>query len=184
MSNYLALTRVFLKNIKMSKNNNKRAKIIFNILIFFTFLFIILPFLLISAIFVFQTTIELKDINYESVGLKLMCYIVSIFTFIFSFPVILNELYFSNDIEKLLPLPIKPVELVFSKFTACFIVENLIQVLLIIVSIISYIYALDLSIVNIFVSLIQILTLPIIPMIYTSIICLSIMNFTKHRKNK
>ncbi len=184
MSNYLSLTKVFLKNIKMSKSNNKRAKIIFNILIIFTIVFIIFPFLLISAIFVYQTTIDLKDINYESIGLKLMCYIVSIFTFIFSFPVILNELYFSNDIEKLLPLPIKPVELVFSKFTACFIVENLIQVLLVIVSIISYVAALNLDIFNILLSLLQLFTLPIIPMIYTAIICLIIMNFAKRIKNK
>ena len=184
MSNYLALTKVFLKNIKMSKNNNQRAKIIFNILIVFTILFIIIPFLLISAIFVYQTTIELKDINYESIGLKLMCYIVSIFTFIFSFPVILNELYFSNDIEKLLPLPIKPVELVFSKFTSCFIVENSIQILLIIVSILSYVAALNLNISHILISLVQIISLPIIPMVYTSIISLIIMNFTKHIKNK
>ncbi len=184
MNNYLALTNVFLKNIKMSKNNNQRAKFIFTILIIFTILFIIIPFLLISAIFVYQTTIELKDINYESIGLKLMCYIVSIFTFIFSFPVILNELYFSNDIEKLLPLPIKPVELVFSKFTACFLVENLIQILLIIVSILSYVAALDLNISHILISAIQIISLPIIPMVYTSIISLIIMNFAKHIKNK
>ena len=184
MSNYLALTKVFLKNIKMSKSNNKRAQIIFNILILFTILFIIIPFLLISAIFVYQTTVELKDINYESIGLKLMCYIISIFTFIFSFPVIFNELFFSNDIEKLLPLPIKPIELVSSKFTACFFVENLIQVVLIIVSIISYVYALNLDLTHILISLIQIFTLPIIPMIYTAIICLLIMNFAKHIKNK
>ena len=184
MSNYLTLTKVFLKNIKMSKNNNKRAKFIFNILIILTILFIILPFLLISAIFVYQTTIELKDINYESIGLKLMCYIISIFTFIFSFPVILNELFFSNDIEKLLPLPIKPIELVISKFTACFVVENLIQVLLIIVCIFSYVVALDLNFINVLISLIQILTLPVIPMVYTAIICLIIMNFAKHINNK
>lgn len=184
MNNYLSLTKVFLKNIKMSKINNKRAKIIFTLLLIFTFLFIIIPFLFISAAFVYSTTIKLLDINYESIGLKIMFYLVSIFTFIFSFPVILNELFFSNDIEKILPLPIKPIEIVFSKFTSCFIVENLIQILLIIVSIISYILALKLDIINVLISLIPILTLPIIPMIYTSIICLIIMHFFKYIKNK
>ena len=159
MNNYITLTKVFLKNIKMSKINNKRAKIIFTLLLIFTFLFIIVPFLLISAAFVFSTTKKLMDINYESIGLNLMCYVVSIFTFIFSFPVILNELYFSNDIEKILPLPIKPIELVFSKFTSCFIIENLIQILLILVSIISYILALNLNIVNILISIIPIPTI-------------------------
>ena len=168
----------------MSKINNKRARFIFSILIIFTILFIIIPFLLLSAAFVYDTTIQLSDINYESIGLKIMCYIVSIFTFIFSFPVIINELFFSNDIEKLLPLPIKPVELVSSKFTSCFIVENLIQILLIIVSIVSYVFALNLNVSNVLVALVQILTLPIIPMIYTGIICLIVMHFFKYIKKK
>ena len=109
MANYLALTKVFLKNIKMSKSPNKRARRMFAFLLVFTFLFIIVPFLLISSLFVYDTTIQLMDINYESIGLQIMCYLVSIFTFVFTFPVILNEFYFSNDIEKLVPLPIKPV---------------------------------------------------------------------------
>lgn len=184
LSNYLALTRVFLKNIRMSHSNNKRARRMFTFLLIFTFLFIILPFLLISAIFVYDTTIQLMDINYESIGLKIMCYLVSTFSFVFTFPVILNEFYFSNDIEKLIPLPIKPVELIFSKFTTCFIVENVIQVLLIFVSIISYIIALKLKITNVLLALIEIITLPIIPMIYASIICLIVMYFAKFIKNK
>ena len=184
MANYLALTKVFLKNIKMSKSPNKRARRMFAFLLVFTFLFIIVPFLLISSLFVYDTTIQLMDINYESIGLQIMCYLVSIFTFVFTFPVILNEFYFSNDIEKLVPLPIKPVELVFSKFTACFIVENLVQILLIFVSIISYIVALKLKLSNILLALIEIITLPIIPMIYAAIICLIIMYFAKYIKNK
>ena len=184
MTNYLALTKVFLKNLKMSKSNNKKARKLFTFLLIFTFLFIIVPFLLISSLFVYDTTIQLMDINYESIGLQIMCYLVSIFTFVFTFPVILNELYFSEDIENLIPLPVKPVELVFAKFTACFIVENLVQILLIFVSILSYIFALKLKISNILLALIQIVTLPIIPMIYSAILCLIIMYFAKYIKNK
>lgn len=184
MTNYLALTKVFLKNLKMSKSNNKKARRMFTFLLIFTFLFIIVPFLLISSLFVYDTTIQLMDINYESIGLQIMCYLVSVFTFVFTFPVILNELYFSDDIEKLIPLPIKPVELAFAKFTACFIVENLVQILLIFVSILSYIFALRLKVTNILLALIQIVTLPIIPMIYSAIICLIIMHFAKYIKNK
>ncbi len=184
MTNYLALTKVFLKNLKMSQSNNKKARRMFTFLLIFTFLFIIVPFLLISSVFVYDTTIQLMDINYESIGLQIMCYLVSIFTFVFTFPVLLNELYFSDDIENLIPLPVKPVELVFAKFTACFIVENLVQILLIFVSILSYIFALKLKISNILLALIQIVTLPIIPMIYSAIICLIIMYFAKYIKNK
>ena len=60
MNNYLSLTKVFLKNIKMSKINNKRAKIIFTLLLIFTFLFIIIPFLFISAAFVNSTSLVIQ----------------------------------------------------------------------------------------------------------------------------
>ena len=184
MVNFLSLTKVFLKSLKMSRSNNRRSRILFTFLLLFTLFFIIVPFLLISAIFVYDTTIQLMDINYESIGLQIMCYLVSIFTFVFSFSVILNEFYFSNDIEKIIPLPIKPVELIASKFTTCFIVENVVQVLLILVSIVSYILALHLGIGNVLLSFIQILTLPIIPMVYSAILCLIVMYFAKFIKNK
>ena len=76
MTNYLSLTKVFLKNLKMSQSNNKKARRMFTFLLIFTLVFIIIPFLLISAIFVYDTTIQLMDINYESIGLQIMCYLL------------------------------------------------------------------------------------------------------------
>lgn len=184
MSNYLSLTKAFLKSLRRANSTSKRNKHLYRILLFFTILFVIIPFLIISASFIYDTTIKLVDINYESIGLKILCYIMCIFTFIFSFSFVLNELFFSNDIEKLLPLPLKPVELVLSKFTICFIVESIIQVAVIISGIYGYVSALNLSFINVIISLIEILTIPLIPMIYTAIICLLIMHFTKFIRNK
>ena len=185
MDNYLSLTKVFLKSsLRRTKSNRTRTKIIFGLLLFFTILFIIIPFLIVSASFVYDTTIQLMDIEYESIGLQIMCYIICIFTFIFSISALLNELYFSTDIEKLLPLPIKPVQLISSKFTVCYILENIMQIFLILVSIISYMLALHLKVPNLLISLLQIVTLPIIPMVYATIFCLIIMYFTKFIKNK
>ncbi len=184
MSNYLSLTKAFLKSLRRVNSNSKKNKHIYRILLFFTILFVAIPFLIISASFIYDTTIKLVDINYESIGLKIMCYILCIFTFVFSFSFVLNELFFSNDIEKLLPLPLKPVELVLSKFTICFIVESVMQVAVIIAGIIGYVYALNLGFINVILSIIEILTIPLIPMIYTAIICLLIMHFTKFIRNK
>ena len=184
MANYFSLIKVFLKSIKRESTSNKRTKHIFRILLFFTILFILIPFLIICASFVYDTTIKLIDIEYESIGLKIMCYIMCIFTFIFGFTAVLNELFFSTDIEKLLPLPIKPVELALSKFTTSFILESIIQVFLTIVCIISYMAALNLKIYNFLLSILQIISLSLIPMIYSAIICLIIMHFAKYIKNK
>ena len=184
MSNYLSLTKAFLKSLRRVNTNSKKNKHLYRILLFFTIIFVVIPFLIISASFIYDTTIKLVDINYESIGLKILCYIMCIFTFIFSFSFVLNELFFSNDIEKLLPLPIKPVQLVMSKFTICFIVESVIQVAVIISGIYGYVSALNLSFINVLISLIEILTIPLIPMLYTAMICLLIMHFTKFIRNK
>ena len=184
MANYFSLIKVFLKSIKRESSSNKRTKHIFRILLFFTILFILIPFLIICASFVYDTTIKLIDIEYESIGLKIMCYIMCIFTFIFGFTAILNELFFSTDIEKLLPLPIKPTELALSKFTTSFILESIIQIFLTIVCIISYMAALHLRIPNFLLSLLQVVSLSLMPMIYSAIICLIIMHFAKYIKNK
>lgn len=184
MRNYLSLTKAFIKSLRRVNTNSKRTKHLYRILLFFTILFVVIPFLIVSASFIYDTTVKLVDINYESIGLKILCYIMCIFTFVFSFSFVLNELFFSNDIEKLLPLPLKPVELLLSKFTICFILENIIQIALIISGIYGYVVALKLNFANVLIALIEILTIPLIPMIYTAAICLLIMHFTKFIRNK
>ena len=51
MTNYLSLTKVFLKNLKMSQSNNKKARRMFTFLLIFTVVFILIPFLLIILCF-------------------------------------------------------------------------------------------------------------------------------------
>ena len=156
MSNYFPLVKTLLKSIRRVESNNKRTKHLFRLLTAFTIMFIIIPFLLISASFIYDTTIQLLEIEYETIGLKIMCYVMCIFTFIFSFSVLLNELFLSNDIEKLIPLPIKPIELLASKFTMCFILENIIQVVLTFACILGYVMALNIGAPNILLSVIAI----------------------------
>ena len=98
MTNYFSLIKVFLKSIKRESSSNTRTKHIFRILIFLLLLFVMIPFLIVCGSFVYDTTIKLIDIEYESIGLQIVCYIMCIFTFIFGFTAILNELFFSNYI--------------------------------------------------------------------------------------
>ncbi len=183
MNNYLSLTKVFLKALSMSKVNGKK-KIIFYFFLLSVLFLIFIPFILFCGVFVYGMTNALKEVGYGTIGFELMGFLISIFTFVFSFNVILNQLYFSDDIECLLPLPIKPVMIVASKFTSCFVAENIMQFLLVLVSVFGYSLAMQLPLPNLLFSLIGIVTLPIIPMVYCSIISLFIMSFTKFIKNK
>ena len=83
MRNYLSLTKAFIKSLRRVNTNSKRKKHLYRILLFFTILFVVIPFLIVSASFIYDTTVKLVDINYESIGLKILCYIMCIFTFVF-----------------------------------------------------------------------------------------------------
>ena len=181
MTNYLSLAKVFIRSLSMTKPSTKKQMIVLLVLVS---LLIILPFVVVSGLFVYTVTNSLVEYNYETIGLEFMCILLCVFTFIFSFNVILNELYFTGDIENLLPLPIKPREIVGAKIASIFCAESLVQLLVIFFSVIGFFFALGLSFKNFLLGILGMITLPMIPIIYCSIISLLIMSFTRFIKNK
>lgn len=179
MNNYINLTRLFIKSLKINKANKKSGRILFNILLWICILFIFIPFILLFSVFVIHMINELNDVGYAKIGFEVLLMIISIFTFIFSFNILLNELYFSEDIENLISLPLKPTEIVAAKFTSCFIIENFLLFILLFCSCISYKIAVGVPLINIIILIPEIIFLPMIPMIYCGIILLFIMNLLK-----
>ena len=184
MTNYLSLAKVFIRLLSMSKPSTKKQMIVTKLLLVLVSLLIILPFVVVSGLFIYTVTNSLVEYNYETIGLEFMCILLCVFTFIFSFNVILNELYFTGDIENLLPLPLKPREIVGAKIASIFCAESLVQLLVIFFSVIGFFFALGLSFKNFLLGIIGMITLPMIPIIYCSIISLLIMSFTRFIKNK
>ena len=184
MTNYLSLAKVFIRSLSMTKPSTKKQMIVTKIFLALVSLFIILPFVVVSGLFIYTVTNSLVEYNYETIGLEFMCILLCVFTFIFSFNVILNELYFTGDIENLLPLPLKPREIVGAKIASIFCAESLVQLLVIFFSVIGFFFALGLSFKNFLLGILGMITLPMIPIIYCSIIILLIMSFTRFIKNK
>ena len=184
MTNYLSLAKVFIRSLSMTKPSTKQQMIVTKLLLALVSLFIILPFVVVSGLFIYTVTNSLVEYNYETIGLEFMCILLCVFTFIFSFNVILNELYFTGDIENLLPLPLKPREIVGAKIASIFCAESLVQLLVIFFSVIGFFFALGLSFKNFLLGILGMITLPMIPIIYCSIISLLIMSFTRFIKNK
>ena len=184
MTNYLSLAKVFIRSLSMTKPSTKQQMIVTKLLLVLVSLLIILPFVVVSGLFIYTVTNSLVEYNYETIGLEFMCILLCVFTFIFSFNVILNELYFTGDIENLLPLPLKPREIVGAKIASIFCAESLVQLLVIFFSVIGFFFALGLSFKNFLLGIIGMITLPMIPIIYCSIISLLIMSFTRFIKNK
>ena len=183
MNSYFSLTKSFIKSLSMSDSKGFK-KIGFGFLLFLVLFFIFIPFIFGVGVLTYSMTEELIEVNFETVGMELLCILMSIFIFIFSFNVLLNELYFNDNIEHILPFPLKPYEIVASKFTSCFIAENIMSFFIILSGLIGYLCAKGFKWSSLLLGLFGVVTLPIIPMVYTGIICLFIMYFTKFIKNK
>jgi ABC-2 type transport system permease protein len=179
MTNYLDLTKLFIRSLRINKLNKKGGKFLFYLLITLTVIFVFLPILAIYTIFVYETMRKLNDVDVAVAGFEALLFMISIFSFIFGFNVLLNELYFSEDIENILPLPIKPETIVASKFTSCFIVENVILFIFLLLAVFAYIGALNLPLYYVLIALIGIIFLPMVPMVFCALLLFAIISFLK-----
>ena len=78
--------------------------------------------------------------------------------------------YFSSDIEYLLPLPIKPYQIVASKFTVTLFYEYITTFVIAAPPLIGYGYASSAGIIYWIIVLFTILLLPIVPLVYGGVI--------------
>lgn len=189
MSSYLNLTKVFIKSLSMSKIKDKKQRFIFKTLLFLTFFFIFIPFTLVVGVSTMQMTMQLGDVGFETIGINLVVAILCLFIFVFSLPVIINELYFNDNIEYILPLPLRPSQMTMSKFTACYLAENVMSFFIVAIGGLGYLFGLitlkaHINTLNYILLVIGSFFLPLVPMIYCGILSLIIMNFTKFIKNK
>ena len=179
MIHYLDLTKLFIRSLRINKLNKKGGKILFYLLIAILVLFVFLPIIAIYSIFVYDTMLKLNDANVAVAGFEALLFLISIFSFVFGFNVLLNELYFSEDIENILPLPVKPETLLAAKFSSCFLVENILLFIFLLLAVIAYVFALKLPAYYILLSLVGIIFLPMIPMVYCVLILFFIINILK-----
>lgn len=184
MNSYRTLTKTFIAAIGMSEAPDKRRKIMIIILSLFAVFGVLLPVCIAVGILVKLMTETLVPMGYETLGLQLMFHVICLFTVIFGINVIFNEFYFSNDIEYLLPWPLRAYQIVASKFTAAFYNENMMQFVLVLSCIIGYGIGSKMGIMSWLLSIIGIVTLPIIPLAYCGIISILLMGFTKLIRNK
>lgn len=184
MNSYWKLTKTFLAAIGMSKPQDKRRKVVMSILALVCVLGVLLPTTVGVGILVEVMTDAFMPLGCATAGIQVMLQVICIFTVVFGILVIFNELYFSNDIEYLLPWPLRAWQIVASKFTAAFINENIMQCLLVLSCIVGFGIGARIGILNWILSVIGIVTLPIIPLAYCAIAGMLLMGFTRLIRNK
>lgn len=184
MNSFISLTKTFIKANGMSDTTDKGQKIKIIILSVFSVLFIFLPVILGIGIFVNIITKTLQPIGMTSFGLELMLYILGLFSIVFGINIVFSEFYFSSDLEYILPLPLRAMQIVGAKFAAIFHMENFMQFALILSCLVGFGLGTKMSIFGWGVSILGIVTLPILALVYCAIVSMLIMGVTRFIRNK
>ncbi len=184
MKNTKALFWAFMKDIQMDKPKERGRRIKNWVLTLFAVFCVFLPVVVGSAILLYLMTKSLSGAGQEAFAIQLIYGLITVFTVIFSINVVFSELYFSDDIPHLLPLPLKGREIVGGKFAAAFMSENIIQFMLVLACVIGFGLADKMNPVMWILSFAGGFFLSVVPMAYCAILGILIMSFTKVVKSK
>ncbi len=188
MNNYFSLTKTFLGSVGMSEGQDKKRKRFIAFLAALVVLLVLLPACIAVCIYTSTLTSMLMHAeNYTecyAMGVEMMYHIICIFTIVFGITVVTNVFYFSSDIQFLLPWPLRASKIVASKFTACVLIETVMQVLLVASCTIGYYFSVQPYPIEMVYAIPCILTLSILPMAYCGIITILVMGLTRFIRNK
>jgi len=180
--------KLFLLTIVLMKNGfsfpKERSKKIKKILLFAVLALSILPMAYGIITFLMSTYDGLATVGEEGVLLSLGIAVSAFAIFFFGLFYTMNTFYFSDDIENLLPLPIKSSHILGAKFIIVTIFEYLTACLIFLPILIVYGVKSGGGLLYYFYALLIFLTLPVIPIVLDSVIVMIIMRFTNLAKNK
>ena len=183
MNKVIKLTKIFLKNsfsnmdARMGISTKSKSKIlIYGILfLYFAGLIIFLGYnLLDGLIAIHQETVFVGMILFMIFGLAI---IQTIFSSI-------NILYFTKDSEYLLPLPLKPYQIILARTNVMLIAEYVIIFLIGFIPLVMYGILTGAGIVYYITTILAVVLIPILPVLLISIIVMFIMSFARLTKNR
>ena len=183
MDKVIKLTKIFLKNsfsnmdARMGISTKSKSKIIVYGLLFLYFagLIIFLGYnLLDGLIAIHQETIFVGMILFMIFGLGIIQTIFSSITI----------LYFTKDSEYLLPLPLKPYQIILARTNVMLIAEYVIIFLIGFIPLVMYGILTGAGIVYYLTMILAVILVPILPVLLISMLVMFIMSFAKLTKNR
>ena len=183
MDKVIKLTKIFLKNsfsnmdARMGISTKSKSKIlIYGILfLYFAGLIIFLGYnLLDGLIAIHQEAVFVGMILFMIFGLAI---IQTIFSSI-------NILYFTKDSEYLLPLPLKPYQIILARTNVMLIAEYVIIFLIGFIPLVMYGILTGAGIAYYITTILAVVLIPILPVLLISMLVMFIMSFAKLTKNR
>ncbi len=120
----------------------------------------------------------------EGLLLELVCFAGGMMTFAFGLPYILTVFYMSGDIQNLLPLPLRPAQIVGAKFLVVWVYELLTTMAILLPVFIGFGVADGAGLSFWLITLAGLLLLPVVPMAYAALISMIFMRLGKAARNK
>lgn len=183
MRKYLSLTRVLLKN-SMGMMSDGKSKKALNVFIYGVLAVCMIP-LGFTLYMMFNTAMaQLQPLQQEGAVLALGFHISSLVNFLFSIFLIPSIFYFSKDSETLLALPLPPQTILSAKFSVCLVYEYAFTLIVCVPLYIAYANNAAIGIPYILLALVIFITLPIYPLVLSSIITMLLMRFVPFFKNR
>ena len=178
MNRIIELTKVFLKN-SFSFSNIQSAKFNIKGIIKWAIIFIAGFMGLLS----YKILDILSDIGQEAVFLSILFLILAILVILQTVLICINLFYNSKDIEYILPLPVKPIELLISKFNVLLITIYVTELIFIAVPLIIYGTITNTSILYYIFMIIILVIFPVLPSLISCIVIMFFARFAKYFKN-
>lgn len=150
-------------------------------------LVILLSFLpLLSLYIMFMTGVFAAGVslNQPEIVLAIALLISQVIILFFGLFYIMGTFYFSKDIESLVPLPLKPYEVVGGKFIVVLINEYLTSMPILLPAIIIYGVGMGQGILYWIKAILVMLTVPVIPLAIAAVVIVVVMRFVNFRRHK
>ncbi len=182
MKNFRTLLKMISRNNDMEMPEHGEKAKGYKVMGYIAMGCIMIPCCVVVGFIVYIMTAALMEAGGQTEGLNLVIQLMSVFGVIFSIMVIFNLLYFSSDLDHLLPLPVRPAELVAAKFTHAYFAESVMEFMVLFCGFIGYFVAAEIRPVSVITSIIGVFLLPVLPLVYCGIFSLIVMAFFSKAK--
>ena len=183
MHNFLALVKVSLKNT-FNLQDGKRKKSVLSRLLPVFILISLLPTVFSFYMLAKELLKVLVPIQQTGIVIGLLLMGVSVAVFFFAIFLVPSVYYFSKDVETLLALPLQPWVIVASKFVVTIIYEYFSLLLFAVPVFIAYIEVIQPPIAFYPILLLVVLLLPVVPLIFSSVLIMLVMWLVPFAKNR
>ncbi|MEG0411045.1 MAG: hypothetical protein RR538_08810, partial [Erysipelotrichaceae bacterium] len=184
MHNYLSLSKVLFICSLGSVSDGKSKKSVWKTILFGLLALCFVPYLYLIYVFFDSAFVLFQQLNQAASLIAIGFYLSNSITFMFALFLIPSIFYFSKDVQTLLSYPLKAETIIASKFSVTLLYEYAFTLLVLVPMFVAYLNHFGFSFTFLIIAIISLIIVPILPLIYASIITMIIMRFVPFAKNR